>query len=102
MFYFNISINWLALGARRGVTSSCLCKKAEGVVLPLLVESVKDGIEDSLHALHVGEQDHGPGAPANFDEATLDGVGSAQLAPQRLREIEEGEQFGQIALEPPH
>ena len=37
------------------VTSSCLCKKAEGVVLPLLVESVKDGIEDSLHALQVSE-----------------------------------------------
>src|ERR1700680_4237249 len=82
----------------RGVTSSCLCKKAEGVVLPLLIESVKDGIEDSLHALHVGEQDHGPGAPADFHEATLDGVGGAQLAPQRLREIEEGQQFGQITL----
>ena len=73
------------------VTSSCLCKKAEGVVrqllrglqvepapvlhglrvqpAPVLVESVKDGIEDSLHALHVGEQDHGPGAPADFEEA---------------------------------
>ena len=35
----------------------------------VLVESVKDGIEDSLHALHVGEQDHGPGAPADFEEA---------------------------------
>ena len=68
MFYFNISINSLAW-ERAGVTSSCLCKKAEGVVLPLLVESVKDGIKNSLHALHVGEQDHGPGAPANFHEA---------------------------------
>ena len=46
-----------------------MCKKAEGVVLPLLVESVKDGIKNSLHALHVGEQDHGPGAPADFEEA---------------------------------
>ena len=36
---------------------------------PVLVESVRDGIEDSLHALHVGEQDHGPGAPADFHEA---------------------------------
>ena len=35
----------------------------------MLVESVKDGLEDSLHALHVGEQDHGPGAPADFEEA---------------------------------
>src|ERR1700730_16675977 len=90
------------------VTSSCLCKKAEGVAqqllhglqvepvpvlhglqvqpAPVLVESVKDGIKDSLHALQVGEQDHGPGAPADFDEATLDGVGGAQLAPKRLRE----------------
>ena len=62
------------------MTSSCLCKKAEGVAqqllhglqvqpAPVLIESVKDGIEDSLHALHVGEQDHGPGAPADFEEA---------------------------------
>ena len=81
------------------VTSSCLYKKAEGVArqllhglqvepvpvlhglqvepvpvlherpAPVLIESVKDGIEDSLHALHVGEQDHGPGAPADFEEA---------------------------------
>ena len=36
---------------------------------PVLVESVKDGIEDWLHALHVGEQDHGSGAPADFHEA---------------------------------
>jgi hypothetical protein len=36
---------------------------------PVLVESVKDGLEDSLHALNVGEQDHGPGAPANLHEA---------------------------------
>src|ERR1700681_1807093 len=61
------------------VTSSCLCKEVEGAAqrllhglqvqpAPVLVESVKDGIEDSLHALHVGEQDHGPGAPADFDE----------------------------------
>ena len=86
---FSSSIeHWLA------VTSSCLCKKAEGVVLPLLIESVKDGIEDSLHALQVGEQDHGPGAPADFHEATLNGVGGAQLAPQRLREIKKCQQLG--------
>ena len=44
---------------------------------PLLVESVKGGIEDSLHTLQVGEQDHGAGAPTNFDEAALNGVGGA-------------------------
>src|ERR1700691_5494373 len=81
------------------VTSSCLCKKAEGVVLPLLIEPLKNRIDDSLHAGHIHEQDHGPGAPANFHEATLDGIGGAQLAPQRLREIEEGQQVRQIALQ---
>jgi hypothetical protein len=35
----------------------------------VLVESVKDGLEDSLHDLRVGEQGHGPGAPGNFEEA---------------------------------
>ena len=34
-----------------------------------MIESLKDHIEDSLHALHVGEQDHGPGALADFEEA---------------------------------
>ena len=72
------------------MTSSCLCKKAEGVAqellrglqvqptpvlrglqvqpAPELIESVKAGIENSLHALQVGEQDHGPGAAADFHE----------------------------------
>ena len=66
--------------ANTQVTSSCLGKKAEGVAqrllrglqvepVPVLVESVKDGIEDLLHAPHVGEQDHAPGAPADVHEA---------------------------------
>src|SRR6266571_674014 len=89
-------------GPARGVTSSCLCKKSEGAVLPLLIEPLKNRIDDSLHAGHIHEQHHGPGAPADFHEASFDGIGGAQLAPQRLREIEEREQFGQIALQPPH
>jgi hypothetical protein len=87
-----LSAKWARSGEHMPlVTSSCLCKKAEGVAqqllhglqvqpapvlhglqvqpAPVLIESVKDGIEDSLHALHVGEQDHGPGAPADFHEA---------------------------------
>jgi len=40
------------------VTSSSLFKKAEGVVLPLLIELLKNRIDDSLHAGHVYEQDH--------------------------------------------
>src|SRR6266566_1731914 len=87
---------------RKWVTSSCLCKKSEGAVLPLLIESLKNRIDDSLHAGHIHEQDHGPGAPADFHEASFDGIGGAQLAPQRLREIEERQQFGQIALQPAH
>ena len=67
--------------------------------MPLLVKSEKDGIDDSLHAGNVGEQDHGPGAAADLDEAALDGVGGAQLAPQLLREVEKGEQLGQVALQ---
>src|SRR5216684_6432388 len=84
------------------VTSSCLCKKGEGAVLPLLIESLKNRIDDSLHAGHIDEHHHGPGAPPDLHEAALDGIGRSQLAPQGLREIEKGEQFGQIALQPPH
>jgi hypothetical protein len=50
-----------------------------------LVESVKDGIEDSLHALHVGEQNHGSGAPADFHEAgSAPGVNSVVTGPTPL------------------
>ena len=52
---------------------------------PVLVESVRDGIEDSLHALHVGEQDHGSGAPADFHEAgSAPGVNSVVTGPTPL------------------
>jgi hypothetical protein len=83
-------------GVSGWVTSSFLCKKAEGVAqqllrglqvqpVPVLVESVKDGIEDSLHALHVGEQDHGPGAPANFHGfGSAPGVNSVVTGPTPL------------------
>src|ERR1700693_4253209 len=52
-----------------GVNAQFHASRPRCVVLPLFIESVKDGIEDSLHALQVGEQDHGPGAPADFEEA---------------------------------
>src|SRR6266699_5631477 len=98
--------NWRKFSSRRTnrrmVTSSCLCKKSEGAVLPLLIEPLKNRIDDSLHAGHIHEQHHWPGAPPDFHEATLDGIGGAQLAPQRLREVKKREQFGQIALQPPH
>ena len=63
------------------VTSSRLCKYAEGASFPFQVESLEDGVDDAVHGLHVDEADHGPGTAANFDEATLDDVGGAQLAP---------------------
>jgi len=62
-----------------------LCKKSEGAVLPLLIESLKNRINDSLRAGHIDEYPDGPGAPPDFDEAMLDGIGGAQLAPQWLR-----------------
>jgi len=45
------------------VTSSCLCKQAESVVLPLLVESVKDGIQ--LYALTDGHHRRATSGRAN-------------------------------------
>src|SRR5690348_312636 len=66
------------------VTSSSLCKKGEGAILPLLVKVVKDGINNSLDAGNIDEQHHRPGAAPDLDEAALDGIGGAQLAPQWL------------------
>src|ERR1700686_2001371 len=82
------------------VTSSCLCKKGKGAVLPLLIEPLKNRIDDSLHTGHVDKHHHRPGAASHFHEAPFDGIGGAQLAPQRLPEIEEREQLRQIALQP--
>ena len=81
--------------------SSCVCKKTKGAVSPLLpfVVAVKDGIDDAVDAGHVDEADHGPGAASDLDEAALDGIGGAQLAPQGSRKTEESQQFGQIPLQ---
>src|SRR6266478_1126047 len=102
MFYCTARVKRKGRCELNGVTSSCFCKKSEGTVLPLLIEPLKNRIDDSLHAGHIHEQHHGPGAPADFHEASFDGIGGAQLAPQRLREIEERKQFGQVALQPLH
>src|SRR5471030_1760236 len=39
--------------------SSCLCKNAEGAVFPVQVESLEDGVNDAVHALHVDKQTMG-------------------------------------------
>ena len=80
------------------VMSSRLCKYAEGASFPFQVESLEDGVDDPVHGLHVDEADHGAGSSAHFDEAALDDVGGAQLAPQVLWESEKRQQFSQIAL----
>src|SRR5579875_3175815 len=84
------------------VTSSCLCKYAEGAVFPFQIESLEDGVDDAVHGLHVDEANHGPGSSTHFDEAAFDDIGGAQLAPQVLGKTVEGQQVGQIAFQLPH
>jgi hypothetical protein len=61
--------------AETKVTSNCLCKKGEGVVLPLLIEVLKDRIDDSLHAFDGGTPvivqipGYGPTDTVYFDPA---------------------------------
>jgi hypothetical protein len=74
--------------------SSRLCKYAEGAVFPFQVESLEDGVDDSVHGLHIDEADHGPGSSPDFDEAALDDVGGAQKGGLRL-----GLAFGPILQE---
>src|ERR1017187_3155597 len=64
------------------VMSSCLCKYGEGAGFPFQIESLEDGVDDSVHTFNVDKADHGSGAPPNFHEAALDHVGGAQFAPQ--------------------
>jgi hypothetical protein len=82
--------------------SSCLCKKAEGAVFPLLVEAMEDGVDDAFDAEFVDEADHGARAAAHFHEAAFDDVGGAQFAPQVLGQLKEGKQVGQILFEFAH
>ncbi len=42
--------------------SSSLCKKPEGAIFSFPVESLENGVDDSIHALHVHKANHGPGA----------------------------------------
>src|SRR5579864_734041 len=86
-------------GAR--VMSSGLCKKVEGAVFPFQVESLEDGVDDAVDALHVDEADHGPSSAANFHEAAFDDIGGAHLLPQVAGQGEEREQFRQVALQAP-
>ena len=84
------------------MTSSYLCKKAEGAVFPLLVEAMEDGVDNAFDAEFVDEADHGAGAAAHLHKASLDDVGGAQFAPQVLRHVKEGKQIGQVLFEFAH
>lgn len=65
---FNDGLDYMSLQipaqmfCRSGVSSTCLCKKCEGVVLPILVHSVEDGIDGPVEACDIDKTDHGPGA----------------------------------------
>src|SRR6266478_4828288 len=67
------------------VTSSCLCKYGEGAGFPFQIESLEDGVNDSIHTFYVHKTHHGPGATPHFHETTLDHVGGAQFPPQWAR-----------------
>lgn len=75
------------------MTSSRLCKCAEGAGFPFQVESLEDGVDDAVHGLYVDEADHGAGSSPDFDEAAFDDLGGAQLAPQVFGKTKEGQQL---------
>src|SRR6266849_10926793 len=58
---------------KAGVTSSCLCKYGEGAGFPFQIESLEDGVDDTIHTLDVHEADHGPGATAHLHKAPQPG-----------------------------
>ena len=63
---------------------------------PVVVETAENRINDPVHACDVGEDDHGPGAPTDLEEAELDNIDSAQLSPQVRRKRKEVQQFRQV------
>lgn len=84
--------------------SSCLCEKAEGTVPPfvLFVVAIEGRTDNSNDALDVDEADHRASSSAQLDKAALDDIGSAQLPPKGPGKVEEGEQLGQVLLQPFH
>src|SRR5579875_2505944 len=66
------------------VTSSSLCKYSEGAVFPFQIESLEDGVDHSVHGLHIDETDHGSSTASDFHE---DACGSFGL-PSSLGEID--------------
>jgi hypothetical protein len=64
---------------RREVMSSGLCKKLEGAIFPFQVETLEDGVDDSVYTGHVYKAHHGPCPPTDFDETALNHVGGTQL-----------------------
>jgi pimeloyl-ACP methyl ester carboxylesterase len=62
--------------------SSCLCKLVEGAGFPFQVESLEDGVDDSVYTFYIHKAHHGTGASSYFHEAAFDDVGGAQLLPE--------------------
>ena len=54
------------------VTSSRLCKYAEGAGFPFQIKSLEDGVDDSVHGLDVDKADHRPCSSPDFDETSFD------------------------------
>jgi hypothetical protein len=69
---------WSGIESNRtkGVMSSRLCKELEGAIFPFQIKSLENGVNDSVHALHVHKANHGAGAALDFREAALDDVRS--------------------------
>lgn len=49
-----------------GACQAACCKNLEGAIFPFQVESLENGVNDSIHALHVHKANHGPGAAPDF------------------------------------
>jgi hypothetical protein len=74
--------------------SSCVCKKFEGVVFPLLVEAIENGKDDAVDAFDIDKSHHGPGSPTHFDKAALNNIRRSDLFPKGFGCIEEVQQLG--------
>ena len=63
------------------VTSSCLCEKPEGAVLPLFVKAIEDRKDNAIHAGRVDKTNHRSGPSPHLHKATFNDIGGAQLPP---------------------
>jgi hypothetical protein len=71
--------------------SNCLCKSSKGYAEPFQVKLVIDRLENAIHTLHIDKAYRRSGPAPDFRKTAFTEIGDAELLPQGIRTMEEGQ-----------